>query len=408
VTDPSQPRETCFVCFKARATCVCSSIVAIDNRTGVFVLQHPRERDHPIGTVRFVDLGLVNSKVIVAASAARDLRVPMAVPPRTGLLFPRDDARDLEEVPADERPDNLLVLDGTWSQASTLYRRNPWLQALPHYRLSPSAPSRYRIRKEPRRDYVSTIESVLLALRILEPETTGFPALLAAFDSMIDTQVRHAERAIEAGTGKRHKRARRVRRFVGVPRWIGEDYERLVGVYAEALPIDDDAEPGPRHLLQLVAVHLSTGEHYERMVVPRGGLPSDDALERVGLCRRDFADAMSPDEVALDFARFVDAGRDDSEGSAFLAWNGTTPSLMHDATGIPYRVRLLKAVVRGLGALDPGLFAEAGPSPSLDRLVELAREGAPVTSLPFKGRAGVRLANLRSMAEWIRERARRG
>ena len=34
--------------------------------------------------------------------------------------------------------------------------------------------------------YVSTIESVLLALRILEPETEGFPALLAAFDSMID------------------------------------------------------------------------------------------------------------------------------------------------------------------------------------------------------------------------------
>jgi len=192
MTAPFTPRETCYVCFKPRSTCICASIVPIDNRTGVFVLQHPREWAHPIGTARLVDLGLSKSEVVVAVSTA-ELLTPIALPPRTGLLFPRDDARDLEGLPAEERPEHLLVLDGTWRQARSLYRHNPWLRGLAHYRLSPSAPSRYRIRKEPRPDYVSTLESVLLALRILEPETCGHAGLLAAFDAMIDTQVRHME-----------------------------------------------------------------------------------------------------------------------------------------------------------------------------------------------------------------------
>ena len=40
---------------------------------------------------------------------------------------------------------HLLVLDGTWSQARALYRQNPWLTGIPHFQLSPEAPSRYRI-----------------------------------------------------------------------------------------------------------------------------------------------------------------------------------------------------------------------------------------------------------------------
>lgn len=405
------PRQTCFVCLKPRSTCVCASIVPIDNRTGVFVLQHPKERGHPIGTARFVELGLRNSEVVVAANAARDLCAPIDVPPRTGLLFPRADARDLEEVPAAERPEHLVVLDGTWAQARALYRRNPWLQSLPHYQLSPASPSRYRIRKEPSPEYVSTIESVLLALTALEPGIEGIPGLLTAFDRMIDVQVGYATRSAETGTGKRFKRSRRVREFRGVPRWLGEGYDHLIGVYAEALPVDDTAEPGPRHLLQLTAVRLSTGELYERMVVPREGLPGDEALGEVGLETSDFDGALAPDDLAEDFEAFT------GEGQAFVAWNGATPSLMHDTTGLAHRLRLLNAVLRGLGPTHAEALAAAGPSPSLDRVIEVTAgadpgvmdgspTGAVVPPLPLRGRAGARLANLITMTRWIRERGR--
>ena len=66
----------------------------------------------------------------------------------------------------------ILVLDGTWSQAKTLWWRNAWLLKLPRIVLTPREPSMYgRLRKEPRRDYVSTLEAIADVLPALgEPE----------------------------------------------------------------------------------------------------------------------------------------------------------------------------------------------------------------------------------------------
>ena len=68
--------------------------------------------------------------------------------------------------------DGVIVLDGTWSQAKTLWWRNAWLLGLPRLVLTPREPSMYgRLRKEPRRDYVSTLEAIADVLPALgEPE----------------------------------------------------------------------------------------------------------------------------------------------------------------------------------------------------------------------------------------------
>ena len=61
----------------------------------------------------------------------------------------------------------VVVLDGTWSKAKTLWWRNPWLNKLNRLNLSPSQPSIYgRLRLEPRREFVSTLESVAQALTL--------------------------------------------------------------------------------------------------------------------------------------------------------------------------------------------------------------------------------------------------
>ncbi|MCB9627983.1 MAG: DTW domain-containing protein [Sandaracinaceae bacterium] len=424
---PPSHRETCFVCFKPQVTCVCADITPVHNRVGVSVLQHPRERAHPLGTARFVELGLVNSEVIVAFTGARERDVPLPLPSGTGLLYPRPDALDLEHVPVSAQPRHLLVLDGTWSQARGLYKAHPWLAQLPHYQLSPDTPSRYRIRREPRPEYVSTLESVLLALRILEPDTQGFEGLLSAFDALVDTQIAHHQRARAAGRPKRQKRVRKERRYKGVPRWLAEDAERLVGLYAEALPPASagPAKSGP--LLQLVAMRLATGETFERLVRPVEGLPDAEALATLGLRPEDFESAIAPAELAAALDAYL------RPGDVGLAWNRSTPSLMHDATGRPHRMRLLKPVLRELGPFD-----EHGSLQSLDVLAEAARtaatdasavsapgdaagrgrsaadaEGhaplaahadAPLTRV--RGRAAARLANLAWVAHTTREHGR--
>ena len=82
--------------------------------------------------------------------------------------------------------DGVVVLDGTWKEAKTLWWRNPWLLKLRRLVLNPQRKSRYgRIRREPRREALSTLEAVALLLKYLDggPEVEAW--LLGAHDRLI-------------------------------------------------------------------------------------------------------------------------------------------------------------------------------------------------------------------------------
>jgi len=187
--DGHVPRDHCWGCDKPRVTCVCEVVPRVVTRTGITILQHPRERRHAIGTARIARLGLPRARVEVAWFG-RDRRTTrtLTVPDGAAVLYPHPDARDLATLPPAERPRHLLVLDGTWRHAYVLRRDNPWIADLPHVSLTPPRPSRYRIRKEPRRECLSTIEAIVLALQAIEPDTPGLDGLLGAFDAMIREQ----------------------------------------------------------------------------------------------------------------------------------------------------------------------------------------------------------------------------
>ncbi len=189
------PREFCYRCFRAAPGCLCQRIRPVDTRTGVTLIQHHRELRHPIGTARIVRLGFINSQVVVARRSSQ-LAVEADLPSRTGLLFPHATARDLANTTPCERPGHLIVLDGTWNQAKGLYRANPWLRALPHFLIHPTAASSYRIRRQPRSDCLSTIEALVQAMAILEPETSGVAQLLDVFDWMVERQMRHLQNGV--------------------------------------------------------------------------------------------------------------------------------------------------------------------------------------------------------------------
>jgi DTW domain-containing protein YfiP len=78
------------------------------------------------------------------------------------------------------------VLDGTWAQAKTMWWRNPWLLKLKRLVLNPSRRSLYgRLRKEPRRECLSTIESVAEALQTLGEDPIVSDALRNHFAELL-------------------------------------------------------------------------------------------------------------------------------------------------------------------------------------------------------------------------------
>lgn len=189
------PREFCYRCLRAQSVCICAQVAVVPNRTGVIVLQHHRERMHPIGTARIARLGLQKSMVVVA-ERHRKLAVDIQLPPKTGLLYPNHRAQAIESLAAADFPEHLIVLDGTWCQAKSLYRANSFLHDLPHFIINPASPSRYRIRRQPRAGYLSTIESLVHALSIIEPETPGLNSLLTTFDRLVQLQIDHRDSLI--------------------------------------------------------------------------------------------------------------------------------------------------------------------------------------------------------------------
>ena len=184
----AEARASCYRCFKPRVACICSAIRRVDNCTTVTILQHPRERFHALGTVRIARLGLARAHVEWCAPWEDAGAIRDRLPAGAALLYPAPGARDLAQVPAAEHPRHLVVIDGTWFLAKKIYDAHAWLRALPHVSLTPSRPSGYRIRREPQAHCLATLEAIVDALRILEPETAGLDGLLDAFATMIDRQ----------------------------------------------------------------------------------------------------------------------------------------------------------------------------------------------------------------------------
>jgi DTW domain-containing protein YfiP len=334
----------CLRCEKPQVACICAGITPVDNRTSVLVLQHPRERLHPIGTARLARLGLRNVRVEVAWDAnQREEHAPTWLPEGTALLYPAKDARDLRELEPHERPRHLLVIDGTWNTAHTLYRDKTWLHALPHYRFLPSAPGRYRIRREPQADYVSTIEAIVEALHILEPETQGLPELLRAFDAMIDYQLAYIERRAGGGRSRVKRRALAERR---IPRALVDTFARLVVVYGES------SRPGPDHATEFVyftALALATGAQFERIMLPASGVPDAQHMAHMGLSAEHFAAALTRQQFREHWAAFL-------ANCGFLpllaAWNQRTLDLLAVTTeSTPSHVSL-KAAYRSVYGND--------------------------------------------------------
>lgn len=382
VTDP---RPYCYRCDKPRATCICGTVPRLDNRTGVTIVQHPRERRHPLGTARFAELGLRDVRILVdTAGRFRGTELPVPFPPKTGILYPSPDAVPLPPPSSPGAPEHLLVIDGTWHQAKTLYRDMAWLRTFPHYVLSPDAPSRYRIRREPELSYISTLEALLLAITQLEPGL-DVERLLLAFDAMIDRQI-ECEKTSTSHRGRQQRRGNEFRRK---PRALGERLANLVVVYAETVPGSAPPRQGkskPARVLAYFCAHrLRDDTTFERWVAAPGAVVPEGILVATSAHGRARAhEFVTPSEFQRDLERFIEPA------DSFAAWGPNSlkwlPAEFRQPQG---RAVLLKAAY---GSIRPG-------QGSLEQIVE--RDNLATKACPIPGRGGERTCRARAVAEWI-------
>ncbi|OQR77796.1 DTW domain-containing protein 2-like [Tropilaelaps mercedesae] len=126
-------RNICPRCKRPAPVCWCRHlpIEKISTATRVIILQHPNEVKRNVRTAPMLEVALSNCFVIRGRHFGRHslMREVYANESHTFVLYPSSDAIDVEDLPTGEGF-NLIVIDGTWNQAKSLYFGNKELHSL--------------------------------------------------------------------------------------------------------------------------------------------------------------------------------------------------------------------------------------------------------------------------------------
>ncbi|VAW68225.1 hypothetical protein MNBD_GAMMA09-1806 [hydrothermal vent metagenome] len=186
-------RAFCYQCHRAKVACLCNRIEKQANRIKLVVLQHPDEVSNPKGSAIIAELGLQQYQCWVGEdfSGHKGLLSLLAETAElTAVLYPSEGSTVLDRQNAADNGDirQLIVIDASWRKAKKIWELCPQLHRLKVFRLAERVSS-YRIRKTPGADYLSTIESIVESLNLLEGQLDRYQPLLDLFTEMIDFQI---------------------------------------------------------------------------------------------------------------------------------------------------------------------------------------------------------------------------
>ncbi len=370
-------RQRCYECFRPLSHCFCDAIPTIANRTDVLILQHIGERDHAFNTARIVGKALQRCHIATDHNRRFGMH-DLPIQAHAGLLYPSDDAPVLTELADSERPSQLVIIDGTWPQAKTIVRDVPQLRDLPRYRLAPTSPGQYRIRREPNEFSLSTLEATVAALRALEPGTAGLDQLLTAFNTMVENQMGHPES--HAAWRKKKSRGPRF-----IPPSLLLQPDNVVVAYGEATPGQlgkANTSPTP---VNWRAHRVGSNERFAATLQQQQPL-SADALKYMRLSPTDFDNAVTQAEFRDHWADFL------RPNDVVVVYHQRTFELLRRVDAAQPRCLVLKSI---FGQWQKGFL-------SLEEL--MAIEGLALPTVDNTSRSEQRLEMAVTLVEHLRSR----
>ncbi|MGZ3691118.1 MAG: tRNA-uridine aminocarboxypropyltransferase [Pseudobdellovibrio sp.] len=220
-------RELCQVCRQPTFSCYCSHIKSFDPRIKFIILMHPIEMKRRIATGRMSHLTLENSELIVGQNYSENSRVneilahpnyePVVLYPGVKSLNLTEPGKEIPRVFKSGKTPVVFVIDGTWATARKMMRQSENLHGVPRVCFTPSAPSQFKVRKQPKAECFSTIEAIHQCVELLG-EQVGFNLLSREHDNLIHVFSKMVERQLyfirEAFDNPRSTSYRRVKHRV--------------------------------------------------------------------------------------------------------------------------------------------------------------------------------------------------
>lgn len=196
-------RRHCSVCNRPASSCLCGMIQPFETETRFVILMHPKEaRKQKTGTGRLCHLVLKNSHLHIGVDFTHDSAVQALIDDAdytSVLLFPSKNAVSLSRdgyraMNHEKGKLQIFVVDGTWPLAGKILRLSGNISSLPKVSFTPRQPSQYQFKKQPRIEYLSTLESIHLLLELgqeqgIEAADRNIKQLPEIFERLVQIQL---------------------------------------------------------------------------------------------------------------------------------------------------------------------------------------------------------------------------
>ncbi|MCC6137649.1 MAG: DTW domain-containing protein [Bdellovibrionaceae bacterium] len=199
-------RSLCAVCVQPDFSCYCSYVLPFDPKINFAVLIHPIEVKRRIATGRMSHLCLKDSYLIQGQDYTKNSTVNNLIDDteyNSVILYPGPKSKNISTISELEKEDlfpknkklRIFVIDGTWATARKMTRQSENLKTLPRICFSPSRPSNFRVRKQPKPNCYSTIEAIHHTIELIgdsqdfDVRSRVHDRLLNVFNFMVERQL---------------------------------------------------------------------------------------------------------------------------------------------------------------------------------------------------------------------------
>jgi len=200
-------REFCYICYRPKSSCMCKYISKIDTNTKFVILMHPKEfRKTKNRTGHFTNLSLINSEIHIGIDFSCNGKInKMINDPENNcfVLYPSKDSIELntQKLDTNGKKSVIFIIDSTWACSKKMIRLSKNLNSLPKISFQYSKESNYKIKTQPSKFCLSTIESVFCVLKLLNEQKIEnispkeFDNFLKPFIKMVEYQIDCANRS---------------------------------------------------------------------------------------------------------------------------------------------------------------------------------------------------------------------
>lgn len=197
-------REVCYTCYRPKSSCVCQfTINPIVTNTKFVILMHPKEyRKTKNGTGHMTNNSLENCELYVGIDFTNHSRVNELLNDETYeayILYPDVNSIKLntQKLP-NEKKALVFIIDSTWPCSKKMLRLSKNLHNLKKVSFEHDKSSQFKIKTQPNQYCLSTIESTLCLLELLNLQNienisaNSLENFLTPFEKMVEYQVQCA------------------------------------------------------------------------------------------------------------------------------------------------------------------------------------------------------------------------